>query len=97
MVPETGIEPVRGLKPRRILSPVRLPISPLRLMPFMGDYLIIMDRSAVVNSKTMVFPGGFADGFRSSEVSEPHSAEVNYMLLNLRNFFSDNDVISFIC
>ena len=29
MVPETGIEPVWG-RPRWILSPVRLPISPLR-------------------------------------------------------------------
>ena len=29
MVPETGLEPVRVLPPR-ILSPVRLPISPLR-------------------------------------------------------------------
>ena len=29
MVPEVGIEPTRG-RPRGILSPVRLPISPLR-------------------------------------------------------------------
>ena len=29
MVPEVGIEPTRGC-PRRILNPVRLPISPLR-------------------------------------------------------------------
>ena len=28
MVPGTGIEPVRGVKPRRILSPLCLPISP---------------------------------------------------------------------
>ena len=33
LVPETGIEPVRGYKPRRILSPVRLPVPPLRLKP----------------------------------------------------------------
>jgi hypothetical protein len=31
MVPKTGIEPVRGLMPRGILSPVRLPVPPLRL------------------------------------------------------------------
>ena len=30
MVPKTGIEPVREYKSRRILSPVRLPIPPLR-------------------------------------------------------------------
>mgnify|MGYP007089980808 CR=1 FL=1 len=29
MVPEVGIEPTRG-EPRWILSPVRLPVSPLR-------------------------------------------------------------------
>ena len=30
MVPKTGIEPVREYKSRRILSPVRLPVPPLR-------------------------------------------------------------------
>ena len=30
VVPEAGLEPARDLTPRRILSPVRLPISPLR-------------------------------------------------------------------
>ena len=30
MVPKTGIEPVREYKFRRILSPVRLPVPPLR-------------------------------------------------------------------
>ena len=30
MVPKTGIEPVREDKSRRILSPVRLPVPPLR-------------------------------------------------------------------
>ena len=30
MVPKTGIEPVREVKSRRILSPVRLPVPPLR-------------------------------------------------------------------
>ena len=30
MVPKTGIEPVRKYKFRRILSPVRLPVPPLR-------------------------------------------------------------------
>ena len=30
MVPKTGIEPVRWFKHRRILSPVRLPVPPLR-------------------------------------------------------------------
>jgi hypothetical protein len=29
-MPETGIEPVRSLRDRRILSPVRLPVPPLR-------------------------------------------------------------------
>ena len=32
MVPEVGIEPTRG-RPRGILSPVRLPVSPLRQLP----------------------------------------------------------------
>ena len=30
LVPKTGIEPVRSVKDRRILSPVRLPVPPLR-------------------------------------------------------------------
>ena len=30
LVPKTGIEPVRKYKFRRILSPVRLPVPPLR-------------------------------------------------------------------
>jgi hypothetical protein len=30
-VPETGIEPVRALYARGILSPLRLPVPPLRL------------------------------------------------------------------
>jgi hypothetical protein len=30
MVPEVGLEPTRRLDPRGILSPVRLPIPPLR-------------------------------------------------------------------
>ena len=29
-MPQTGIEPVREYKSRRILSPVRLPVPPLR-------------------------------------------------------------------
>ena len=29
-LPQTGIEPVREYKSRRILSPVRLPVPPLR-------------------------------------------------------------------
>ena len=33
LVPEVGIEPTRGC-PRRILNPVRLPISPLRHIDF---------------------------------------------------------------
>ena len=33
MVPKTGIEPVREYKSRRILSPVRLPVPPLRHAP----------------------------------------------------------------
>ena len=37
-VPKTGIEPVREYKSRRILSPVRLPVPPLRhlLAPRVG-------------------------------------------------------------
>ena len=31
-MPQTGIEPVREYKSRRILSPVRLPVPPLRHM-----------------------------------------------------------------
>ena len=30
VMPQTGIEPVREYKSRRILSPVRLPVPPLR-------------------------------------------------------------------
>ena len=30
IMPQTGIEPVREYKSRRILSPVRLPVPPLR-------------------------------------------------------------------
>ena len=37
MVPEVGIEPTRGC-PRRILNPVRLPISPLRHTYFTMTY-----------------------------------------------------------
>ena len=33
LVPKTGIEPVRKYKFRRILSPVRLPVPPLRHAP----------------------------------------------------------------
>ena len=42
MVPKTGIEPVREDKSRRILSPVRLPVPPLRLKSFFvgGDIQI---------------------------------------------------------
>ena len=32
IMPQTGIEPVREYKSRRILSPVRLPVPPQRLM-----------------------------------------------------------------
>ena len=32
-MPQTGIEPVREYKSRRILSPVRLPVPPLRHSP----------------------------------------------------------------
>ena len=39
-LPETGIEPVRVL-PRRILSPVRLPVPPLGLKPFPFIYFAI--------------------------------------------------------
>ena len=33
LMPQTGIEPVREYKSRRILSPVRLPVPPLRHFP----------------------------------------------------------------
>ena len=36
MVPKTGIEPVREYKSRRILSPVRLPVPPLRQLWLQG-------------------------------------------------------------
>ena len=36
IMPQTGIEPVREYKSRRILSPVRLPVPPLRHIT-MGD------------------------------------------------------------
>ena len=36
IMPQTGIEPVRDYKSRRILSPVRLPVPPLRHMEPIG-------------------------------------------------------------
>ena len=48
MVPELGIEPRRG-RPRWILSPLRLPISPLRL-----GCAYILKRRWLVNLFTMV-------------------------------------------
>ena len=36
IMPQTGIEPVREYKSRRILSPVRLPVPPLRHMGPIG-------------------------------------------------------------
>ena len=36
VMPQTGIEPVREYKSRRILSPVRLPVPPLRHMEPIG-------------------------------------------------------------
>ena len=36
IMPQTGIEPVREYKSRRILSPVRLPVPPLRHMEPIG-------------------------------------------------------------
>ena len=38
MVPEVGLEPTRRTDPRGILSPVRLPIPPLRHHIFSRDY-----------------------------------------------------------
>lgn len=37
VVPETGIEPVRACSARGILSPLRLPIPPLRLKKGRGE------------------------------------------------------------
>ncbi len=38
-MPQTGIEPVRELSPDRILSPVRLPVPPLRhILAYNGTY-----------------------------------------------------------
>ena len=37
-MPQTGIEPVREYKSRRILSPVRLPVPPLRHICFSVNY-----------------------------------------------------------
>ncbi|EDR48171.1 hypothetical protein DORFOR_00512 [Dorea formicigenerans ATCC 27755] len=38
-MPQTGIEPVREYKSRRILSPVRLPVPPLRHSSFCANSL----------------------------------------------------------
>ena len=46
LVPEVGIEPTRGC-PRGILSPVRLPVSPLRHLSC--DVEVSMSYTAFVN------------------------------------------------
>ena len=40
IMPQTGIEPVREYKSRRILSPVRLPVPPLRQVFYDGRWWI---------------------------------------------------------
>ena len=40
ILPQTGIEPVREYKSRRILSPVRLPVPPLRHLVIDGRWWI---------------------------------------------------------
>ena len=50
MVPKTGIEPVREYKSRRILSPVRLPVPPLRQLGSKGGTRTL---SLSVNSRVL--------------------------------------------
>ena len=50
MVPKTGIEPVRKYKFRRILSPVRLPVPPLRQLGSKGGTRTL---SLSVNSRVL--------------------------------------------
>ena len=50
MVPKTGIEPVRKYKFRRILSPVRLPVPPLRHLGSKGGTRTL---SLSVNSRVL--------------------------------------------
>ena len=50
MVPKTGIEPVREYKSRRILSPVRLPVPPLRHLGSKGGTRTL---SLSVNSRVL--------------------------------------------
>ena len=61
MVPKTGIEPVREYKSRRILSPVRLPVPPLRHAP--PSYVLLSQAVAhqvpsALRSLTSVFGMG---------------------------------------
>ena len=61
MVPKTGIEPVREYKSRRILSPVRLPVPPLRHAP--PSYVLLSQAVAhqvpsALKSLTSVFGMG---------------------------------------
>ena len=51
LVPKTGIEPVRKYKFRRILSPVRLPVPPLR--HFLGSKGGTRTLSLSVNSRVL--------------------------------------------
>ena len=67
MVPKTGIEPVREYKSRRILSPVRLPVPPLRHAP--PSYVLLSQAVAhqvpsALKSLTSVF--GMGTGVSSS-------------------------------
>ena len=67
MVPKTGIEPVREYKSRRILSPVRLPVPPLRHT--LPSYVLLSQAVAhqvpsALKSLTSVF--GMGTGVSSS-------------------------------
>ena len=67
IMPQTGIEPVREYKSRRILSPVRLPVPPLRHAP--PSYVLLSQAVAhqvpsALKSLTSVF--GMGTGVSSS-------------------------------
>ena len=69
MVPKTGIEPVREYKSRRILSPVRLPVPPLRHAP--PSYVLLSQAVAhqvpsALKSLTSVFGMGTGGTLASS-------------------------------
>ena len=53
LMPGTGIEPVRSFKDRRILSPVRLPVPPPRLIFFFGSWGGARTHNLPVNSRLL--------------------------------------------